>query len=294
MKNIINKKFDSISAYIYLNKNGILFYRSFSFFLLILYFIGIFYVSLKYSYQNESEEKKQYYFIYSRNLFELKKVSFESFRNKIGKCKLWNKKDDVNKKKNNEENIEDFKKQNITKNEAYCSNEIDTSNKKEGDFIKVKNNNYISKQLSKEELHDLLYTFVEVPERQILLFLWNQILGLYDEKLNDLLKDIFNFIPNRVYRNEKNREGRSFYKLISREMIFDKCVINCREELAIKKVEFTKGYYDLLDNKNPMEDVRKFIFSCIEQYDELMKKFCNKYKKKPFPIKALYNQKEIH
>ncbi|SOV79601.1 Plasmodium exported protein (PHISTa), unknown function [Plasmodium sp. gorilla clade G3] len=285
MKNTTNKKFHIISEYIYMNKNGMLLYRSYLFFLLNWYFIGIFYISLKYTYHNKAEEKIQYDCMYSRNLCELKKGSFESFRNKICKYKLWNKKDDLNKKKNYKENNEDSKEQNTSKNKASCINVTDNNHMKKEDSIKVKNNNYISKQLRKDELHDLLYTLVEVPEREILLLLWNQTLGLYDEQINDLLKGIFTFIPNRIYRNQKNSEGRSFYRLISREMLFDKCVINCREELAIKKVELTKGYYDLLDNKMKIDDIRNYIFSCIEQYEELINNFCNKCKKDPLSLR---------
>ncbi|CZT99684.1 hypothetical protein PFAG_04210 [Plasmodium falciparum Santa Lucia] len=288
MKNIINKKFDSISEYIYMNKNGMLFYRSYLFFL-TWYFIGIFYISLKCTYQNKGEEKIQYDCIYSRNLCEIKKGGFESFLNKICKYKLWNKKDDLNKKKikkkKNKENNEDSKEQNINKNKDSCNNVTDANSMKKEDSIKVHNNNFISKQLTKEELYDLLYTLVEVPERKILLLLWNQTIGLYNEQLEDLLKEIYNFLPNRVYRNQKNSEGRSFYKIISREKIFDECVTNCREELAIKKVELTKGYYDLLNTKKKMDDIRNFIFSCIEQFEKLINNFCNKYKKDTLSLK---------
>ncbi|SPJ11717.1 Plasmodium exported protein (PHISTa), unknown function [Plasmodium sp. DRC-Itaito] len=284
MRNIFNKKFNSISEYIFVNKNGKLFYRSYLFFLLTWYFIGIFYISLKYTYQNKAEEKIQYDCIYSRNLYELK-GSLKSLKNKICKYKLWNKKDDLKKKKNSKKNNEESKEKNISKKKATCNDVTDTNSKEKKDSIKVNNNNYKSKQLTKEELHNLLYTLVEVPEREILLLLWNQTLGLYDEQLNDLLKDLFNFLPNRAFRNEKNREGRTFYKLITRELLFDKCVINCREELAIKKVELTKGYYDLLNNKNKMDDIRNYIFSCIEQYEELINNFCNKCKNDPLSLK---------
>ncbi|SOV80963.1 Plasmodium exported protein (PHISTa), unknown function [Plasmodium reichenowi] len=285
MKNIINKKFDSISEYIYMNKNGMLFYRSYLFFL-TWYFIGIFYISLKYTYQNKAEEKIQYDCIYSRNLCEIKKGVFESFRNKICKYKLWNKKDDLNKKKKNyKENNEDSKEKNISKNKDSCNNVTDTNSMKKEDSIKVYNNNFTSKQLTKEELYDLLYTLVEVPEREILLLLWNQTLGLYNEQLEDLLKEIYNCLPNRIYRNQKNSKGRTFCKLISRKKMFDEFVINCREELAIKKVELTKGYYDLLNKKKKMDDIRNFIFSCIEQYEKLINDFCNKYKKDALSLK---------
>ncbi|ETW47899.1 hypothetical protein PFMALIP_04087 [Plasmodium falciparum MaliPS096_E11] len=248
------------------NKKGKFHFVPFKFLFLSLYMFGVYYVFLNTSLENSSIECFKIINIHERNLGEKEKNSNSSQRKK----NLNHKKEDVNKTKHNTNEII-YNEEKLDENNFSVNNYVENEKTKIENSNSINNINYndISKQLTRQELFDVLNSFNECPPKEDLLNLWRHTLGLNKERLNALLNELFNVFPKNSieFSFVPSKCGNTF----SYTTIWFRCISECGAETSINETRFTKEFYELINNKPSIDDIRDFIFSCLEQFEQMYK-----------------------
>ncbi|SOS78613.1 Plasmodium exported protein (PHISTa-like), putative [Plasmodium sp. gorilla clade G1] len=255
------------------NKKGKLFYISSKFLCLCLYFIGFYYVLLSNSLENSSLEVVKNCNIYKRNLVQVEKSNKGPKRKK----NLKNKKDDIDQTK---ANVNDLicNEPNVEKNKDSINNDLEKSNIENESNNSISNINYndISKQLTRQELFDVLDSFKECPPRQDLLNLWGHALGVNKEGLNVLLKKLLKHFPKNSIDHTFSIDEDSDESYTT---IWFSCVHEFGKQTSISEIKFTNKFHELINNKSSIVDIRNFIFSCLEEFEQMYKEIYKEYER---------------
>ncbi|SOV84045.1 hypothetical protein, putative [Plasmodium sp.] len=247
-------------------KKAKLHYISFKLLCLSLYIIGFYYVFLNISLENKSLDIAKNFNICKRNLGEAEKNNKGSKRKK----NLNNKKEDINKTKHNTHNIK-WNDQKVEENKSSANNDLDNSKVENKSNISISNINYndMSKNLTEKQLLDVLNSLEECPSKEDVLNLWRHTLGVNRERLNASLNELFNVFPKNSidFSFIPNKEGNT----LSYTTIWNKCVSEFGTETSINETRFTKEFYELINNKSSIDDIRNFIFSCLDEFEQKYK-----------------------
>ncbi|SCQ12607.1 Plasmodium exported protein (PHISTa), unknown function [Plasmodium sp.] len=210
------------------------------------------------------------YDIYRRNLSELGSLEHPSLRRTSENLQL--------------QNTVDEKNNNLFFSE--CSNSQD--NVKYNDVTtkdKCNNINYndLSKQLTPEELDNVLDNLDERPSNSDLYNIWNQVLGVSKEGFDDILKYLSFYIEEYLLRYEYQR----YYYIRGRRPVCSgteyrtwyKSMHDIGEVLSSTDMENTLKFYNLVKNGASIEELKIFIYTFIKYYNTLKNDLYNEHKR---------------
>ncbi|SPJ11714.1 Plasmodium exported protein (PHISTa), unknown function [Plasmodium sp. DRC-Itaito] len=235
-----------------LNYDRRTFYRSFRFVSLAAYIIGTLYLSLINSYECNTSEIIRFDNVISRKLAEVCTYNYVS----LGNEKL---------KNSYEENTE------ITK--SCCSNDINTNNEKsENNESETSQHKVdISKQLTREELHDIINSLAEIPSSDFLLNLWQQTLRVSKEGLQPLRDALgeykekygegYDDKPRKIRKPKKTNYHKEF-----------------DQRLSIHEDDYTNKFKTLIQGTLTVEELRTFILLFIGFFHNLIDYLFHRYK----------------
>ncbi|SCQ12808.1 Plasmodium exported protein (PHISTa), unknown, putative [Plasmodium sp.] len=253
------------------NNKGKLHYISFKFLCLCLYIIGFIYVFLDRSLENNSLEIVKSCNIYKRNLVEAEKSNKGSKR----KRKLKNKKEDVNKTKNNDNNIK-CNEQKVEEKKYSTNNYLGNTKVENKSNSSVSNINYndMSRNLKEKELLDVLSSLEECPPKEDLRNLWNHTIGVAKEDFDDIQKDLKGSIQKYLDNSINEGSQNNLYDNIWERNLWRFCRTVGTEEL-----EYTNKFFNLVNSKHTLDDILKFIYSFLEYFNKLKKELYEKHQK---------------
>ncbi|SOV10298.1 Plasmodium exported protein (PHISTa), unknown function [Plasmodium sp. gorilla clade G2] len=192
------------------------------------------------------------YDIYSRNLSELESVKNKGLRSSSDKKTL---KNSIDEKNNN------------IPLSSQCNNI---------------NYNDLSKQLTLDDLHNVLDNLEERPSDEDLRNIWNQVLGIAKYGFDDMLKDLSYYIEEYLLKYEYqtyhhmsdrvvsvNTEYRTWYKSMH----------DIAVALSSTDVENTRNFYSLIKDGASLDEMKKFIYLFLKYYDTLKIDLYNEHKK---------------
>ncbi|SCQ12730.1 Plasmodium exported protein (PHISTa), unknown, putative [Plasmodium sp.] len=214
--------------------------------------------------------------VYKRNLGEAEKNNKRS----KGKRNLKQKKEDVNKTKSSEKNIK-CNKQKIEENKYSSNNDRKNTNVENKSNSSMSNINYndLSKNLTETELLDVLNSLKECPPKEDLRNIWNHTISVAKEGFDDILKElkglIQKYLDNDVHVTDVYGHGGSYiYENIWKEY----CSVFCKT-VANEEIEYTNGFYRLINVEHTLDDILKFIYSFLEHIEILKKELHEKHQK---------------
>ncbi|ETW55794.1 hypothetical protein PFUGPA_02238 [Plasmodium falciparum Palo Alto/Uganda] len=134
----------------------------------------------------------------------------------------------------------------------------------------------VTEQLTREELYELFDLLVQVPPRTYLLNIWNHKNGICRQGTKDLLKNLRGIAPKLTYRHtgNPNQYGKSPPKIT-----WQGCSYDCNMMVSTLETEQTNRFYNLLNKKAPIDEIKSFIRSCIDEFDKLHTDLYVKYEK---------------
>ncbi|SOV11119.1 Plasmodium exported protein (PHISTa), unknown function [Plasmodium sp. gorilla clade G2] len=192
------------------------------------------------------------YDIYRRNLSELESVNNKRLRSSSHKNKL--------------RSTLDEKNNNIPLSSQY--NNI--------------NYNDLSKQLTLEDLHNVLDNLKERPSNEDLHNIWNQVLGVAKYGFDDMLKDLSYYIEEYLLTYEYqtyhhmsdrvvsvNTEYRTWYKSMH----------DIAVALSSTDVENTLKFFSLIKDGASLDEMINFIYLFLKYYETLKIDLYNEHKK---------------
>ncbi|SCQ12724.1 Plasmodium exported protein (PHISTa-like), putative [Plasmodium sp.] len=211
------------------------------------------------------------YDIYRRNLSELESLEYSCLRSTSENLQL--------------KNIVDEKNNNTLLSSECCNSEDDVKYNDVTTKDTCNNINYndLSKQLTLEEVNNVLDNLEEPPSISDLYNIWNQVLGVSKEGFDDMLKDLSYYIEDYLLRYEyqcyhyirgrrpvcSGTEYRTWYKSMH----------DIGEALSSTDMEHTLKFYNLIKDKASIEEMRNFIYSYLSYYGTLKNDLYNEHKK---------------
>ncbi|SOS81603.1 Plasmodium exported protein (PHISTa), unknown function [Plasmodium sp. gorilla clade G1] len=258
--------------------NGKAFINFLRYVCLMVYVVGFLNVFLDNSYAYNGLVDVKSFNAYSRNLTEVKSPKNEKFKKSFFK----------NKKKcdnENEVNNKDTNKRNTGEPKSCCSgNSESNQNENENDDATIDiNYNDISIQLTKEQLFDVLNSLKKVPPKENLIHLWNHTLGVNKKVLDDLIKDLLKYFPKNSI---SNRFAFSDFKMTEgcyTKMWFD--FMSDFGKATMNENEHTRSFYGLIERQASIDDIRNYIFSFLEEYEQKYNELYEKCKSQIFSLK---------
>ncbi|SOV74951.1 Plasmodium exported protein (PHISTa-like), putative [Plasmodium sp. gorilla clade G3] len=210
------------------------------------------------------------YDIYRRNLSELKNVQHSWLRSSSENLQLQNTVD----QKNNTLPIS--QSSNSQDNVKYS----DVTTKDKCNNI---NYNDLSKQLTMEELDNVLYNLDERPSNIDLYNIWNQVLGVSKEGFDDMLKDLSYYIEEYLLTYEYQRyhyiRGRRPVCVGTEYSTWYKSMHYIGEALSSTDMENTLKFYKLIKDGASIDEMKDFIYSYINYYETLKNDLYNEHKR---------------
>ncbi|KYN93108.1 exported protein (PHISTa) [Plasmodium gaboni] len=190
------------------------------------------------------------YHIYRRNLSELKTEMNTGLRSSSEKNMLKNNKDE----KNNNISLS-----------SQCNNI---------------NYNDISKQLTLEDLHNVLDNLKERPSDEDLHNIWNHALGISKEGFHDMIKELALYIEDYLVTYEYQRyhhfPGRKPVCINSKYRTWRKAMYDIGVALTSTDKEHTLNFYSLIKDGASIDEMRNFIYSFLNYYSTLKIDLFNK------------------
>ncbi|ETW51551.1 hypothetical protein PFMALIP_00389 [Plasmodium falciparum MaliPS096_E11] len=111
------------------------------------------------------------------------------------------------------------------------------------------NYNDLLKQLTLNELYNVLDNFEEFPSNEDFYNIWNHVLGIDKEGFDDMLTELSFYIKDYLYKYEYQRYHH------------------------IEDLEHTLNFYSLLKDGTSIDEMKHYIYSFIKYYDTLKKCF---------------------
>ncbi|SCQ12698.1 Plasmodium exported protein (PHIST), unknown function [Plasmodium sp.] len=147
-----------------------------------------------------------------------------------------------------------------------------------GNYALLKDTKYenVTEQLTKEELYELFDLLSQNPPRTYLLNLWNHKNGICREGTKDLLKKLRVVAPKLTYRHTGNA-GQ--YGKTPPKITWQGCSYDCNMKVSTLETEQTNRFYNLLNKKAPISEIKSFICSCLDEFDKLHNDLYEKYLK---------------
>ncbi|ETW18880.1 hypothetical protein PFFVO_02273 [Plasmodium falciparum Vietnam Oak-Knoll (FVO)] len=222
------------------NKKGKLNFISFKFLCLCLYMIGFLYIFLNISLEKKSLEFVQIGNVYKRSLSEVEIYNKEPQM----KTNLKHKKGDLNKSKHNINKIK-YNEQSVEKYKNIINKNLWNINMEDENSSYMKNVDYndMSKNLTEQELRDVLDSLKECPSEEDLKNIWTHTIGVAKGGLD-------------------NQVSSGFCQTIGTEVL-----------------ECSNRFRSLINDKHTLDDILKFINSFLEYFDILKKALHEKYHK---------------
>ncbi|KOB61644.1 hypothetical protein PFHG_03424 [Plasmodium falciparum HB3] len=258
------------------NKKGKFHFVPFKFLFLSLYMFGVYYVFLNTSLENSSIECFKIINIHERNLGEKEKNSNSSQRKK----NLNHKKEDVNKTKHNTNEII-YNEEKLDENNFSVNNYVENEKTKIENSNSINNINYndISKQLTRQELFDVLNSFNECPPKEDLRNIWNHPLGVAKEGFYDIQKDlkgsIQKYLDNDIYAGTDEDHSKIFLY----DRIWNENISRFYKAIATEELEYNKNFFILINGKHTLDDILSFIYSFLEHIKILKSELHEKHQK---------------
>ncbi|SOV76026.1 Plasmodium exported protein (PHIST), unknown, putative [Plasmodium sp. gorilla clade G3] len=260
-------------------KKGQLHYFSLKFLFLCLYMIGFYYVFLNISLENKSLKIAKNCNVYKRNLGEAEK------NNKSSKMKknLKHKKEDVRKTKSNENNIK-YNEQKIEDKKYGNNNDMENTKVKNTSNSSVSNINYndTSKNLTENELCDLLDGLEECPSKEDLRNIWTHTIGVAKEGVDDIQKELKASIQKYLDNDIDDSSGIYTSGIWLYGDIWEEHRSEICATVASEEKEHTNEFYRIINGKHTLDDILKFIYSFLEYFNTLKKELREKHQKELF------------
>ncbi|SOV81650.1 Plasmodium exported protein (PHISTa-like), unknown function [Plasmodium reichenowi] len=162
-------------------------------------------------------------------------------------------------------------------NKYRTNNDFENGNlgNKSNSSISNVNYNDISKQLRRQELIDILYSFNECPSNSYLFKLWEHTFGVHNERISTLLNEFMKRFPKyltdfkfMICKDDDDVRNTSIWLCCANEF---------GRVSSINDMKFTKEIHELKNNKYSFDDIRNFIFSCLKDYEQIYNEIYNEY-----------------
>ncbi|SOS78662.1 Plasmodium exported protein (PHISTa), unknown function [Plasmodium sp. gorilla clade G1] len=238
-----------------MNNKSNKFYSSFHFMCLVVYIISLFFITLTNIYENNTSLSIKHDKLFMRTLSEIEKENYTSIENNNEESKL-----------NDELNNSSIKKKKV--------------------YLKTIDINDLSRQLTKDELYDVLNSLEEIPPKRVLINLWYQSLNIAKD-MKELLKELKGYVDE--YLNKNNPYDCDNF-INDNNSIWIDCLNDIVETLSYEEMEYIEKFHNFLNQDITVNDIVNFIYKCINYFDELKKKLFDKYKEK-FEEKIMNSQK---
>ncbi|CDO65800.1 Plasmodium exported protein, unknown function [Plasmodium reichenowi] len=227
-------------------------YGSFRFVSLTVYIIGTLYLSLNNSYECNTSEIILFDNVISRKLAEVCTQNYSGLGNE-------------NIKNSYEENTE------ITK--SCCKNDIKTCNEESehNESQTSQDDVDITKQLTREQLHDIVNSLGEIPSREFLLNLWKQTLEVSKDGLEPRRAELGEYKEKYGEGYEYNTRNKKKRKKTNYHKEFD-------QRLSIHENDYTNKFKTLIEGSLTVNELRSFIFLFIAFFHNLIDYLFHRYK----------------
>ncbi|SCQ12674.1 Plasmodium exported protein (PHISTa), unknown, putative [Plasmodium sp.] len=217
--------------------------------------------------KNEAMDDNIYH-IYKRNLSEFKNVEHPCLRCSSENFQLKNKVD--------EENDTLLISESCNSGDDVKYSDIKTNNK-------CNNINYndLSKQLTLEEVDNVLDNLEERLSNADLYNIWNHVLGISKEGFDDMLKDLSYYIEDYLFKNEYEDYDVCHKHMCLKTMkrTWYKSMHYIGEALSSTDIENTLKFYNLIKDGASIEEMKNFIYTFIKYYDTLKNDLYNEHKR---------------
>ncbi|SOV84244.1 Plasmodium exported protein (PHISTa), unknown, putative [Plasmodium sp.] len=208
------------------------------------------------------------YHIYERNLSEIESAEHPWFRSSNENPQLKNPEDEIKDTLLSSEssNSEDDVKHNDVSSEEKCDNI---------------NYNDLSKQLTLEELDNVLDNLEEHPSNIDLYNIWNHVLGISKEGFDDMLKDLSYDIEYYLLKYIYQRYDVSYKHMCFKTMYhtWHKSMHDIGVVLSSTDMEYTLKFYSLIKDGGSIHEMKNFIYSYLSYYGTLKNDLYNEHKK---------------
>ncbi|EWC77638.1 hypothetical protein C923_01684 [Plasmodium falciparum UGT5.1] len=237
-----------------------------------IFYIICIYISL----EKKSLEFVQIGNVYKRSLSEVEIYNKEPQM----KTNLKHKKGDLNKSKHNINKIK-YNEQSVEKYKNIINKNLWNINMEDENSSYMKNVDYndMSKNLTEQELRDVLDSLKECPSEEDLKNIWTHTIGVakggLDNVLNMLKGSIQKYLDNDIYEyTERNLTKVFIYDSIWQQVSYGFC-----QTIGTEVLECSNRFRSLINDKHTLDDILKFINSFLEYFDILKKALHEKYHK---------------
>ncbi|SOV20236.1 Plasmodium exported protein (PHISTa), unknown function [Plasmodium sp. gorilla clade G2] len=192
------------------------------------------------------------YHIYRRNLSELKTEMNTGFRSSSLKNKGLRNRSEKNLLRNNI----DEKNNNISLS-SQCNNI---------------NYNDLSKQLTLEDLHNVLDKLKERPSDKDLYNIWNHALGISKEGFHDMIRELALYIEDYLLTYEYqtyHHFGDRIVSVYSKYRTWRKSMNEIGLALSSTDRDHTLKFFSLIEDGASLDEMKEFIYLFIKYYDTL-------------------------
>ncbi|SCQ12592.1 Plasmodium exported protein (PHISTa), unknown, putative [Plasmodium gaboni] len=143
------------------------------------------------------------------------------------------------------------------------------------------NYNDISKQLTLEDLHNVLDNLKERPSDDDLHNMWNHALSISKEGFQDMIKELAIYIEDYLLTYEYQRyhhfPDRKPICRNSKYRTWKKSIHDIGVELSSTDKEYTLEFFSLVKDGASIDEMRNFIYSFIDYYSTLKNDLFNKH-----------------
>lgn len=137
--------------------------------------------------------------------------------------------------------------------------------------------------MTKEQLFDVLNSLKKVPPKENLIHLWNHTLGVNKKGLDDLIKDLLKYFPKNSISDRFELSEFKMTEDCYTKMWFD--FMNDFGIATMNENEHTRSFYGLIERQPSIDDIRNYIFSFLEEYEQKYNELYEKCKSQIFSLK---------
>ncbi|SCQ12737.1 Plasmodium exported protein (PHISTa), unknown, putative [Plasmodium gaboni] len=145
------------------------------------------------------------------------------------------------------------------------------------------NYNDLSKQLTLEDLHNVLDNLKERPSDEDLYNIWNHALGISKEGFQDMIKELAIYIEDYLLTYEYQRyhhfPGRKPICRNTKYRTWKKSMYDIGVALSFTDMEHTLTFFSLIKDGATTDDIKNFIYSFIDYYSTLKNNLFKEHKK---------------
>lgn len=146
----------------------------------------------------------------------------------------------------------------------------------------LKNLNYndITRQLNSYEISDVIKGLKENIPNEDLVNVWIQTLGVCKSGGHDMISNLKNYEKSCLSEYKKiilpHYGGPPREK--NPEEYWEKCLYDFEVKLLNASYEYNSKFYELLNKKDKLFKIKKFLFSCLDEFSNLKKQLYKEYK----------------